>query len=64
MQQIKYHDYQLQVNNGVLSSDNESLLSFANSLLRGTFGKFNNSEVYPNKDSAIANFLQEELKSK
>jgi len=64
MQQINYHDYLLQVNNGILSSNNPQLLKWANAILASSFGQFNNSEVYPDKDSAIAHYLSLQLLSK
>jgi hypothetical protein len=64
MKQVNYHDYNIQVNNGQVFSDNAVLQKLAEQLLAGTFGKFNNSEVYPDKDSAIAHYIQEALRGK
>lgn len=53
---IKFRDEKttITVNNGVVTSTNPSLEKLTNTLLLGTFGRFNNSEVYPNRDGVIA----------
>lgn len=52
----------LTIQGDTVTSNNEHFQSLANSILKGTFGRFDNSEVYPNKENAIAFFLAKELK--
>jgi hypothetical protein len=54
-------DVELEVVDGVISSDNTGALALANALLEGECGRFNNSEVFPDKDYFIAAFLAEEM---
>ncbi|MEI6424614.1 MAG: hypothetical protein WCP55_20520 [Lentisphaerota bacterium] len=54
-------DITVKVDNGVVSSSIPSLNKLANVLLAGTFGAFNNQEVYHDRDRAIAHFLAKEL---
>lgn len=51
----------LTIDGDKITSNNPSLGKLANTILAGTFGKFGNSEVYPNKENAIALFLSKEL---
>lgn len=64
MYKVKIGDYIVTVNNGVLSSENSQLSLLAGTLLAGTFGRFDNDEIYRNRDKAIAHFIADELHGK
>ena len=62
MQTIQFmDDIIITIENGAITSTEPVVERLANTLLKGTFGKFNNSEVYPNRDLAIKGFLLKEL---
>lgn len=62
MQQVQLKDRTIiEVNEGGLSSKDSEVLELASTILDGEFGRFNNDEIYPDKDYAIADFLAEQL---
>jgi len=64
MQIVEFANDIISVNNGKLGCKNKELLELANAILEGSFGKFNNSEVYPDRDHAIANYITKKLSGK
>jgi hypothetical protein len=61
MENIQFYSDVLYVNNGVITGNRKPLVSLANEILAGSFGKFNNGEVYPDRDYAIAKYVEKEL---
>ncbi len=62
MQTIQFmDDIIITIENGVITSTEPAVERLANTLLEGTFGKFNNQEVYRDRDLAIKGFLLKEL---
>jgi hypothetical protein len=51
----------LTIDGGVVSGDNNEAVRAADVILEGEYGRFNNDEVYPDMDGAIADFLAERL---
>jgi hypothetical protein len=62
MQTIRFEDGTvITIKNRVIRATEPAIEELANTLLKGTYGKFNNDEIYPNRDLAIKEFLLKEL---
>jgi hypothetical protein len=61
MEIIQYGSDVLYVENGRITGANTPLLNLANTILEGAFGKFGNSEVYPDMDASIAHYVETKL---
>lgn len=64
MKQVEIAGSVLTIRDGELSSDNKIVLDAATAELELTFGRFNNDEIYPDRDAAIAQFLVDELRAR
>jgi hypothetical protein len=62
METIQYGTDVIYVKNGKLSCNNKTLLNMANSILIRKIQMLRNTEVYPDIDLSISNYIKKTLK--